>query len=202
MTCYPNRLLFPSDELGIIFNIPPPSSGGISEATVATASLEGTRSEPHFIVQEHKLGISVHSVHPLINEARGAFFSARKDYLRARDVVFGGTSAIICTPDINVCESADAELSLATATSRLMSVTRALLLVNADHGSAWNARKKVIQHGKCGSVLEEIKVKIYKRYPSGLVLLVQDGIRHCGGLYRICESLRPTCSMPNHENPF
>ncbi|CAM9200906.1 unnamed protein product [Laminaria digitata] len=45
------------------------------------------------------------------------------------------------------------------AAERLLSVTRALLLVNADHGSAWNARKALVRDGVPESinVRQEIK---------------------------------------------
>ncbi|CAM9364482.1 unnamed protein product [Ectocarpus fasciculatus] len=49
---------------------------------------------------------------------------------------------------------------VAVAAETLLSVTRALLLVNADHGSAWNARKQLVVDGSCegGSIPQEIKL--------------------------------------------
>ena len=78
----------------------------------------------------------MHSVHPLINEARRAFPAAREDYTRARggELDSDGTDRQVAG-----CGDIDA------AASTLLSVTRALLLVNADHGSAWNARKVLVR---------------------------------------------------------
>lgn len=108
--------------------------------------------EPQFLVQDHKLGVSVHSVHALINEGRAAFPSARREYQRARrnlransDNSGGGQQRRVA----------------AAAAARLFSVTRALLLINADHGSAWNARKEVVQDGLYGSVRDEIKASTF-----------------------------------------
>ena len=50
----------------------------------------------------------------------------------------------------------------AAAAERLLSVTRALLLVNADHGSAWNARKELARDGVYSDVRQEIKVIIFR----------------------------------------
>lgn len=55
---------------------------------------------------------------------------------------------------------ADAAAAASAAADRLMSVTRALLLINADHGSAWNARKEVVTDGRYGTVRDEIKVRL------------------------------------------
>lgn len=54
--------------------------------------------------------------------------------------------------------SAAAAAAAAEAAGRLMSVSRALLLINADHGSAWNSRKEVVMDGRYGTVRDEIKV--------------------------------------------
>lgn len=145
-----------SDELGVIFTVPPANtaqpepttaSGGTASAEEATQA-----SEPHFILQQHKLGVSVHSIHPLVNEAREAFPAARRDYFLAREEgkdVSGGN------PD-GVRGGGGGE---AEAAGTLLCVTRALLLVNADHGSAWNARKKLVSDGVYGNVRGEIKVR-------------------------------------------
>lgn len=128
--------------------------------------------EPQFLVQDHKLGVSAYSLHALVNEARGAFPSARREYQRARRNLransdsSGGREQHIQkhknnadTPDCLGSEIANGVL--VTAASRLFSVTRALLLINADHGSAWNARKEVVQDGLYGSVRDEIKVYMH-----------------------------------------
>lgn len=132
-------------------------------------------TEPQFIVREHKLGVSVHSIHPLINEAREAFPLARREYLRARRQWLDDHGKSIgdgCRQGAGSQKGAAGEQEsagrertesdryddLRKASDRLSSVTRALLLVNADHGSAWNARKGLVQDGRHGSVRKEIKV--------------------------------------------
>lgn len=92
----------------------------------------------------------MHSVHPLINEARRAFPAAREDYTCARRGELGSDST-----DQQGVGCGDA----VAGASRLLSVTRALLLVNADHGSAWNARKALVRDGVHESinVRQEIK---------------------------------------------
>lgn len=145
-----------SDEMGIIFNIPPP--GGKTNKAQDTGVEPAQRgSDPQFMLHEHKLGVSVHVVHPLINEARGAFPAARAAYNRARGAVGelaenrpAGDVGPSCSPKHEPPGAADAK--------RLLSVTRALLLVNADHGSAWNSRKEVVRDGHHGSIREEVKV--------------------------------------------
>lgn len=92
----------------------------------------------------------MHSVHPLINEARRAFPAAREEYTRARRGKLGSHST-----DQQGTGCGDME----AAGSKLLSVTRALLLVNADHGSAWNARKALVRDRvhESANVRQEIK---------------------------------------------
>lgn len=92
----------------------------------------------------------MHSVHPLINEARRAFPAARNDYTRARREGLGGDGT---------AQQGAGCADMEVAAERLLSVTRALLLVNADHGSAWNARKALVRDGVPESinVRQEIK---------------------------------------------
>lgn len=132
-----------SNELGIIF-IPPPNSSAEGKKSDTGQAQEAVLSEPQFILREHKLGVSVHSVHPLINEARAAFPVARRDYQRERE---------------EEGKRIDLSAGAVAAAERLLSVTRALLLVNADHGSAWNARKELAQGGVFTNIHQEIKVQ-------------------------------------------
>lgn len=90
-------------------------------------------------------------MHPLINEARGAFPTARAEYLRAR------RDKLACQLN-REGGGGEGSVDLAQAAERLLSVTRAFLLVNADHGSAWNARKEIVINGVFGNVRQEIKV--------------------------------------------
>lgn len=140
-----------SDELGIIFTVPR-TGPDPADTDIDIGSLQEKDSspEPQFILQEHKLGVSVHSVHPLINEARRAFPGARAEYLRARRESLGGE--LLERKGLGGVEEVE------TAAERLLSVTRALLLVNADHGSAWNARKGLVRDGVGGGIRQEIKV--------------------------------------------
>lgn len=135
-----------SDELGVIFTVSPPKSAQRQPA--GTDAEVSTPSEPQFILQQHKLGISVHSVHSLINEAREAFPAARRDYLHARreDISGGHTEG----------KRGEEE---AVAAETLLCVTRALLLINADHGSAWNSRKELVSDGVYGNIRGEIKAR-------------------------------------------
>ncbi|CAM9490647.1 unnamed protein product, partial [Pylaiella littoralis] len=203
------------DELGIIFTVPPPKPrpaesnpaevvGGSSSppsppapsASSASAADATAVAEPQFILQEHKLGVSVHSIHPLINEARAAFPAARRHYRQLKrahlqqqqqqeqeqqhqqeqeqeereskfrqeeDGHRDGVDARVETAKRGEGDDRDLEAAaaLAAAAERVLSVTRALLLVNADHGSAWNARKEIVTDGLCEggcSILQEIKL--------------------------------------------
>lgn len=155
-----------SDELGIIFcKSPPQSAADDANSGEATSS-----SEPHFILQEHKLGVSVHSVHPLINEARRAFPAAREDYERKRRMVLESDST-----DQLGADGADLE----AATERLMSVTRALLLVNADHGSAWNARKASVRDAVGVHGYSNVRQEIKARFLQMVVLIYLLFLRTC-----------------------
>lgn len=104
----------------------------------------------------------MHIVHPLINEARRAFPVARKKFLRTRCLSAGenpGPAVRARATGDNQCSHPMGSSSAIAAAERLLSVTRALLLVNADHLSAWNARKQVVLDGLHGSVEDEIKVR-------------------------------------------
>ena len=188
-----------SDELGIIFSVappapapaeptsakregPPPSHPSTTAAAAAPAA-GAAGAEPQFILQEHKLGVSVHSIHPLVNEARAALPAARREYRRLKqqacvesfrgrvdqdqnqDQDEDGTKENKAVTAAAAAAAAAAVAAAAAAAERLLSVTRALLLVNADHGSAWNARKEIAADGLCdgGSIPQEIKA-------SGLLL--------------------------------
>eukprot|EP00752_Nemacystus_decipiens_P004469 g4081.t1 len=179
------------DELGIIFSVappapapveptptkgqPPPSHPSATAAAADTASAAGPSggaAEPQFILQEHKLGVSVHSIHPLVNEARAAFPAARREYRRLKQVCAEALQGRGCNRleqdqdgQTGTNESSTgtagagsaAVAAAAAAAERLLSVTRALLLVNADHGSAWNARKEVAVDG-LWSIAQEMKL--------------------------------------------
>ncbi|CAN0538677.1 unnamed protein product, partial [Ectocarpus sp. 12 AP-2014] len=112
-----------------------------------------------FILQEHKLGVSVHSIHPLINEARAAFPVARREYRRLRQA-HSSREQMPSEERTKPREGRGGALSgVAVAAGTLLSVTRALLLVNADHGSAWNTRKQLLVDGlfEGSSIPQEIK---------------------------------------------
>ncbi|CAM9412224.1 unnamed protein product [Discosporangium mesarthrocarpum] len=130
----------------------------------------------------------MHSLHPLIVEARSKLFPARNAYMRLRlrarageevksvdneghpsktpgpgkreHVVKTGQTLESTSKVEVVGEStvAERETDLVMAANELMSVTRAILLVNADHGSAWNARKVVIEDRSFRDLQEEIKL--------------------------------------------
>lgn len=156
---HPLPRLLNSDELGIIFCKPPAKEAPAADPADSDDANAGatSSSEPHFILQEHKLGVSVHSVHPLINEARRAFLAAREDYTCARRGELGSDST-----DQQGTGCGD----VVAAARRLLSVTRALLLVNADHGSAWNARKALVRDEVHESinVRQEIKAGFFARW--------------------------------------
>lgn len=135
-----------SDELGVIFTVSPPKSAQCQPASTDAEAF--TPQEPQFILQQHKLGLSVHSVHSLINEAREAFPEARQDYLRARGREISGGDT-----------QGKRGQEHAVAAEKLLCVTRALLLINADHGSAWNSRKELVSDGVYGDVRGEIKAR-------------------------------------------
>lgn len=220
-----------SDELGIIFSVPPPApapapapaaapapaeptsadgepppsrpsttAAAAAAATTSAAATSAAAAEPQFILQEHKLGVSVHSIHPLINEARAAFPAARREYRRLkeescrseafpqgrRDNSSGrrlglgledGEDGRTTTKQSNMTSTAEvAAAAAAAAAERLLSVTRALLLVNADHGSAWNSRKEIVVDGLCdgGSIPQEIKASQWLRFFVGLLFICVD----------------------------
>ncbi|CAN0172243.1 unnamed protein product, partial [Phaeothamnion confervicola] len=77
---------------------------------------------------EHKLGFSAEHLLPLAHEARREYCKARSAYKDACEAAPGESNAALCP----------------SVTRRLMSTTRALLLVNADHNSVWNARKTLV----------------------------------------------------------
>ncbi|CAN0350276.1 unnamed protein product, partial [Ectocarpus sp. 12 AP-2014] len=153
------------EELGIIFSVPPPPTPAGPPADAActeetTPSSGDVTPEPQFILQEHKLGVSVHSIHPLINEARAAFPVARREYRRLRQA-HSSRERMPSEESTKPREGRGGALSgVAVAAGTLLSVTRALLLVNADHGSAWNTRKQLVVDGlfEGSSIPQEIKV--------------------------------------------
>ncbi|CBJ28281.1 conserved unknown protein [Ectocarpus siliculosus] len=155
-----------SEELGIIFSVPPPPTPAGPPADAACpeettpSSTDDVAPEPQFILQEHKLGVSVHSIHPLINEARAAFPVARREYRRLRRA-HSSLERMPSEESSKPKEGRGGALSgVAVAAATLLSVTRALLLVNADHGSAWNTRKQLVVDGLCegSSIPQEIKL--------------------------------------------
>lgn len=175
-----------SDELGIIFSIAPPNPPPAAQQHGSKAPSEGDpppppattpppagagcsgAAEPQFILQEHKLGVSVHSIHPLINEARAAFPAARLEYRRLRQErerrrrhEVGGEGERQGRGEERAAGGVDLDERIGAAAGRLLSATRALLLVNADHGSAWNARKELVVDGLCEgevvSISQEMK---------------------------------------------
>ncbi len=121
----------------------------------------------------------MHSIHALINEARAAFPPARLEYRRLRQARArlhedgeaeegagrrgGGGGARGGGGEGGGGGGDDVELDLdekiGAAAGRVLSATRALLLVNADHGSAWNARKELVVDGLCegSSISHEMK---------------------------------------------
>ncbi|CAM9491718.1 unnamed protein product [Ectocarpus sp. 6 AP-2014] len=154
------------EELGIIFSVPPPPTPAGPPADAACpeettpSSADDVAPEPQFILQEHKLGVSVHSIHPLINEARAAFPIARREYRRLRQA-HSSLERMPSEESSKPKEGRGGALSgVAVAAATLLSVTRALLLVNADHGSAWNTRKQLVVDGLCerSSIAQEIKL--------------------------------------------
>ncbi|CAN0016424.1 unnamed protein product, partial [Choristocarpus tenellus] len=163
-----------SDELGVIFSLPPQDTNDVET--------NGGKETYPFILQDHKLGVSMHCLHPLISEARAQLFPARDAYLRTRNKHISISGSGIGTVTVNknlptpqsegagkpkletteecpILHSGTGVGEQAISAMKLMSITRALLLVNADHVSAWNARKLVIQDGSAGGVDEEIKVR-------------------------------------------
>lgn len=232
-----------SDELGIIFSVAPPTPAaqaepipdtgrkadapppGPSGSTAAAAAPDDDDSdgaapapEPQFILQEHKLGVSVHSVHPLINQARAALPAARREYrwlkqkacagagtCRGRDggcredgqdaaraaAAAAGREGDLGKTAVGATAAAVAAVeaaAAAVAAERLLSVTRALLLVNADHGSAWNARKEVVVDGLCegASIPQEMKASLFC---SGVLLRIMYTCSLDGWLIRYTRSL-------------
>ncbi|CAM9767098.1 unnamed protein product [Ectocarpus sp. 4 AP-2014] len=153
------------EELGIIFSVPPPPAPAVPPADAActeetTPSSADVAPEPQFILQQHKLGVSVHSIHPLINEARAAFPVARREYRRLRQA-HSSRERMPSEESTKPKEGRGGALSgVAVAAGTLLSVTRALLLVNADHGSAWNTRKQLVVDGlfEGSSIPQEIKL--------------------------------------------
>jgi hypothetical protein len=120
-----DRLVFHlhSDELGLVVSAAPELYGG-EPLPVAEGEPEDEDGPP-FILREHKLGVAFWCIPALFGYAQQVFKAAR--------LVLNSTFDMAITPEL--------------ATTILQS-TRTILCVNADHYTAWNARKRLIKLGR------------------------------------------------------
>jgi protein prenyltransferase alpha subunit repeat containing protein 1 len=90
-------------------------SGALDRVNVATLTAAEAK-ETCFVLKEHKLGVAAWAIQPLFVHAKAALESLL-----------------------------EAERAANAQVPQLLRVTRAVLLVSADHFPAWNARKRVIE---------------------------------------------------------
>eukprot|EP00741_Cyanophora_paradoxa_P010022 tig00000157_g9708.t1 len=117
------------DEMGVMLSSGLESNRDLGKSllgVLALAARLGPQGDPPLVVENHKLGVAPWFIPVLYVQARKAFAEALPS-LRER---------------VRAGERPDQELA-----RRLLSCTRGVLLVNADHGTAWNARKRALEAG-------------------------------------------------------
>jgi hypothetical protein len=151
-----------SDELGLVLSVDPSlyedlavasgdDDGGVSAALriarlcadpLLRDTSEGEGGQP-FILKSHKLGIAYWCIPRIVQYCLKHFVSLKTAALRAINDALSSSSPAAST--VYSLTSRYLHLLPTSLLRDLLSCTRNLLCVNADHYTAWNVRKHILQ---------------------------------------------------------
>ncbi|BBN02459.1 protein prenyltransferase alpha subunit repeat containing protein 1 [Marchantia polymorpha subsp. ruderalis] len=135
---------------------------GVMEGTSFKKERAGSKipyDRTAFWCGEHKLAISMLALAPLYKYAKDAFTSSSAEYRKIGRAELNSPSAL-GTVENQESVTATSITSKCGLEDSLMSYTRALVLINCDHASAWNMRKRILSTKTANEILLSAELRI------------------------------------------